>query len=274
MMKEPWFWRDQSFAAKATALALTPAAALYDIAQLARWQWTKARIPDAPIVCIGNATLGGVGKTPFAIALRELLDAPDRQCQFLTRGYGGSEPGPLKVNADYHQHTHVGDEALLLARHGTVWVSRNRAAGAASAADDGADVIIMDDGFQNPTVAKTCALLLIDAHDPAGNGRIFPAGPLREPLERAKARADLTVVVGRDEIAAQAGARDAGTPFHAWLEAVDAPAPQPVLAFSGIGAPRKFFQSLKRCGFDVVKAVAFPDHHPYSEKDVAALTAL
>ncbi len=271
MMREPWFWRSHSMTAKVISTALSPAAALYDLGQRARWRLTTPATPAIPIVCVGNASLGGVGKTPFAIMIFQMLSEAGFTCQFLTRGYGGSEPGPVKVDITKHDHEHVGDEALLLAQHGPVWVARDRVAGARAAINDRAEVIVMDDGFQNPTVKKTVSILLLDAEDPDGNGRVFPAGPLREPVARARNRANVTIAVGPDPENAQSAAQQMGSPFAAWLEPVDTPETQTLVAFSGIGKPDKFFNSLRRDGFEIVKAVSFPDHHPFTDRNLAAL---
>ncbi|MEM9619681.1 MAG: tetraacyldisaccharide 4'-kinase [Pseudomonadota bacterium] len=271
MMREPWFWRSHSMTAKVISTVLAPATALYDLGQQVRWRLTTPATPAIPVICVGNASLGGVGKTPFAIALFEMLSETGLSCQFLTRGYGGSEPGPAKVDISKHSHEHVGDEALLLAQHGPVWVSRERVAGAHAAINDGAEVIIMDDGFQNPTINKTISILLLDAEDPDGNGRLFPAGPLREPVARARDRADVTITVGPDPETAQSAAQQIGSPFAAWLEPVDTPETRTVVAFSGIGKPDKFFTSLRRDGFKIVEAVSFPDHHPFTDRNLVAL---
>jgi tetraacyldisaccharide 4'-kinase len=270
-MREPWFWRNQSITAKVIAAALSPLSALYDLGQRARWKITSPVTTAAPIICIGNATLGGVGKTPFAITLYGLLREEGLQCQFLTRGYGGVERGPLKANPADHNAADIGDEALLLARCGPVWVARDRRSGAKAAAHDGAEVIIMDDGFQNPTVQKAFSVLLIDAEDMGANGLVFPAGPFREPIARAQSRADVTVYVGQTKDSAQRAADHHGSPFAAWLEPREAPPPQRVMAFSGIGKPERFFTALRRSGFDVAETAAFPDHHPFTVQNLSAL---
>jgi len=272
MMREPWFWRSDTIAAKVVSASLSPAGYLYDLGQQIRWRITRPARANVPVICIGNATLGGVGKTPFAIMLCNSLSEEGLCCAFLTRGYGGSEPGPLRVNADKHTHEQVGDEALLLARHGATWVSRDRIAGAKAAAQEGTDVIIMDDGFQNPTIEKTFSVLLIDAEDPSGNGHVFPAGPLREPVMRAQQRADVTVVIGPEEAGAQSAASRHNAAFAAWLTPPETVPPQKVVAFSGIGRPEKFFTLLRREGFDIANAISFPDHHPFTPANLTALT--
>jgi tetraacyldisaccharide 4'-kinase len=226
------------------------------------------------VICIGNATVGGVGKTPFAIALKTLLSEHIENCAFLTRGYGGREKGPLRVDPNEHDASDVGDEALLLAQRAPTWISRNRRDGAQEAARAGARAIIMDDGFQNPTIAKTVSILLIDGEDPGGNGKIFPAGPLREPLARAKSRADIVVIVGQNRPAAEQAAAEHGASFAAWLKPAETPTPERVVAFSGIGRPQKFFASLRAAGFEIAKELSFPDHYVYSGHDQRALEKL
>jgi len=286
MMRAPWFWRDDTLAARAVTLGFAPLSALYDAAQRARWRMTAPKRAPVPVICIGNATLGGVGKTPFAIALGELLRGESGAIHFLTRGYGGALGGPVKVDPSAHNFNDVGDEALLLARHGPVWISKDRPAGALAAAKDGAGLIIMDDGFQNPTIEKTVSILLIDASEDGGNGKIFPAGPFREPLDRARARADIVVYVGGDEEIASRAADENHSAFAAWPEPenapenvpVNTPAPTPetgrVVAFSGIGNPEKFYTSLKAAGFVITRTASFPDHHRFSDQDLAALARL
>lgn len=276
MIREPWFWRSDSLAARLVAASLEPTAGLYDAVQR---MVARPRIPapaPAPVLCIGNATLGGVGKTPCALMLHALLEEKGAPAAFLTRGFGGREAGPVQVDPTIHSAADVGDEALLLARRGPTWVARQRFAGASAAVRSGAKLLIMDDGYQNPTIEKTASILLIDAADPAGNGRVFPAGPLREPLARAVARADLVVfVVAResDLIAPETEALTEGRPtIRVWLDPDGAPAPERVLAFCGIGKPRRFFTMLESLGFDVVEKYAFPDHHPYAPAHLERLS--
>lgn len=274
MMRAPWFWRDRSLASQAIVASLTPLSILYDAGQKARWRLTNPATPAGPVICIGNATLGGVGKTPFAMMLQKLLSDSGVEAAFLTRGYGGAMAGPVKVDIDHHGPSDVGDEALLLARRAPVWVSKNRVAGAAAAFANGAALLIMDDGYQNPTLKKSVSILLIDAEEDSGMARLFPAGPYREPLKRALERADLVVYVGATEDAALRAVAQRSGAFAAWLRPADPPPPRRVVAFSGIGAPQKFFRSLHNAGFDLAKAVSFPDHHPYNAKNLKALTAL
>lgn len=264
MMKEPWFWRETTFAARLTAASLTPAAAIYNAARKARRALTRPFPAPLPILCVGNATLGGVGKTPFALMLAKLLKARGLEIQFLTRGYGGAFKGPMKVDADTHDAASVGDEALLLARAAPTWVSHDRPAGALAARLAGADAVVMDDGFQNPALEKTFSFFLVDAEDPVGNGRLFPAGPLREPQSEALARAGAVVFVLAHKEAPRPPA-PAGVPaFYVWLEPAEAMEPARVVAFCGIGRPQRFFSTLQKGGFEIVDAIGFPDHHAYA----------
>ncbi|MFQ5562885.1 MAG: tetraacyldisaccharide 4'-kinase [Parvularculaceae bacterium] len=268
MMREPWFWRSSSLTARVIAASLAPTAGLYDLVQRTVAKPSRPARAPAPVICIGAATLGGVGKTPFALMLHDLLKSEGVTAAFLTRGYGGREAGPLPVNPSVHDAIDVGDEALLLAQRGPTWVARDRAAGANAAAMAGASVLIMDDGYQNRSIEKTLSILLIDAADPAGNGHVFPAGPLREPMARAVARADIVAFVSNEPDAPPAPETQAlaqnKPALRVWLETADAPAPQKVVAFCGVGAPRRFFDLLESLGFEVIEKYAFPDHHPYA----------
>lgn len=261
MRREPWFWREDTIAAQAVSAALSPAAALYAAGQAIRMRTARPYRAPVPVVCIGNASLGGVGKTPFAIALAGML-SDDLCVHFATRGYGGTQIGPLRVDPARHSHAEVGDEALLLAQAAPTFVAKSRAAGA-RAASAGADLVIMDDGFQNPTVEKTVSILLLSAA-PSGSLRTFPAGPWRERPQHARARADIVVAIGDAAPAMEAD-------FQAALRPAAPATPRRVYAFAGIGAPARFFAMLKREGHAVAGEAAFPDHHPFTEREIAAL---
>ncbi|TAN72611.1 MAG: tetraacyldisaccharide 4'-kinase, partial [Magnetospirillum sp.] len=220
---------------------------------------------------------GGAGKTPVAIALARRLLAVGRRPHLLTRGYGGSEVGPRAVDLDRHDSMRVGDEALLLAAVTPTWVARWRPDGAVAAVQMGADIIIMDDGFQNGSIAKDLSLVVVDGPYGFGNGRPIPAGPCREPAAVGLARADAVVIIGEDrtDVAAQAAAAGV-TVLHAGLR----PGPEAaelmgrkVVAFAGIGRPDKFFDTLRQCGARLVTTNAFPDHHPYTRAEIEDLLA-
>ncbi|MEQ1929963.1 MAG: tetraacyldisaccharide 4'-kinase [Parvularculaceae bacterium] len=269
MMKEPWFWRARTPAARALAFSLTPASMLYNAGRRLKLAAARPERPAAPVVCIGNAALGGLGKTPFALMLAPMLRARGFSPAFLTRGYGGRAAGPLLVAPSVHGARDVGDEPLLLAAAAPTFVARHRPAGARAAAASGADIVIMDDGFQNHSIEKAFSILLIDPEQ--ASARVFPAGPLREPLSAALRRADAVVSVVSDA-AAPAFPPMADKPhFRAWLDAPGNGESARVLAFCGIGRPEKFFASLKRAGFEVVGEAAFADHHPYSAGDIESL---
>ena len=264
-MRPPAFWND---AGAPEGRLLAPAGWLY--ARLAQAGRGRGRRAPVPVLCIGNAVLGGAGKTPVALAVAERLAAAGRRPHFLSRGYGGRERGPVRVDPAAHGAGDVGDEPLLLARAAPAWVARNRHAGALAAAEAGADIVVMDDGFQNGSLAKDAAILVADGAVGYGNGRVFPAGPLREPAEAAHARADALVVVGSPDCALPNGLPR--------LEARLVPAPgserlagAPVLGFAGIGRPAKFAETLLELGARPVDFRAFPDHHAYRPEEAMAL---
>jgi tetraacyldisaccharide 4'-kinase len=269
-MKAPGFWYKKS--GSLTASLLAPIGALYDAAGRLSRAHQKPKKCDGQVICVGNLVAGGAGKTPVSLALAEMLG--DREIAFLTRGYGGREHGPLRVDPNTHSSSDVGDEALLLARAALTWISRNRPDGAQAASKSGANTIIMDDGFQNPSLTKNVSLIVIDGATGFGNGLVMPAGPLRETVARGLARADAVVIVGDDvtDAAAEAGGR---LPvFHARL------VPHPdakalggrrVVAFAGIGRPQKFFNTLREIGCEIVCTHEFVDHQPYKPEQVMAI---
>lgn len=265
-MKEPWFWRDEGLAARLATAAMTPAAILYDLGQRLRTAAASPQHVGAPVICIGNATLGGVGKTPLALMLQSMLKEHRVSACFVSRGYGGSLKGPLRV-MPHHAAEDVGDEPLMLAAAAPTWIASNRAAGVRAASGDG-DVVIMDDGFQNPTVRKDLSILMIDSDNPPRNARIFPAGPMREPLTRAISRAGMIVVVGSGDPPLD----PIGRPVFRATSSIDlAIAPQRVLAFCGIANPHRFFKSLEAMGFQLTASIAFPDHHFFRDVELKDL---
>ncbi|MPZ58244.1 MAG: tetraacyldisaccharide 4'-kinase [Rhizobiales bacterium] len=275
-MHEPGFWRRRPGTA---AALLTPLAAGYGA--VAAWRLRQpGKRAGVPVICIGNLTHGGAGKTPTALAVGELLRTADSQPFFLTRGYGGRLRGPVLVDLARHGAAEVGDEPLLLARIAPTIVAHDRVAGAAAAHSAGATAIVMDDGFQNPSLAKDLSILVVDAGRGIRNGRVFPAGPLRAPLDAQIERAQALMVVGDGAaaVAPIAAARARKIPvFFGRLEPnrrdLAAIVLQPVLAFSGIGVPEKFFATLDNAGIEVRARRAFPDHHAYSRADATSLLA-
>lgn len=273
-MRPPSFWwRD----AGVWGRLLQPLGALYGVVAAHRLR-RRGASASVPVICIGSLTLGGAGKTPTALAVARMLAETGIAPVFLTRGYGGRTEGPLRISLDRHTAADVGDEALLLARAFPTIVSRDRVAGADAARAAGAQVVVMDDGFYNPSLRKDFSALVVDAHYGVGNGLIFPAGPLRAPLAAQLAQADALVLVGEDTPAFLLDApanerplfRARLVPEHAAAEGL---AGKPLLAFAGIGHPDKFFTTLRGLGADLRACRSFPDHHRYSEHDAEALLA-
>lgn len=271
-MRAPEFWAGDGLGAR----LLDPLGRLYGQAGRLRRRCTMPRRAPLPTICVGNLTVGGAGKTPVAIALATRLLAAGERPHLVTRGYGGQASGPLRVAPERHDSRQVGDEALLLAAVAPTWLARNRLAGAQAAARAGASLVIFDDGFQNPSLAPDLALVVIDGDYGFGNGRLIPAGPLREPVAEGLRRADAVIRLG----AAAAGVEKSLPPALPRLEAelrpaADAPdlAGRRVLAFAGIGRPEKLFITLREAGAELVDAMAFPDHHRYRRAEVEPLLA-
>ena len=224
-----------------------------------------------PVLCVGNLTVGGTGKTPVAIAIAHALSARGRHPFFLSRGYGGKLSGPILVTPG-HRAEDVGDEPLLLTAAAPVVVSHNRGVGARLAVEHGADVIVMDDGHQNFNLAKDLSLVVIDAEQQFGNGFVLPAGPLREFVSQGLARADAVVIVGDG---GPALADYSGPILRARMTHVDVPelAGRRIVGFAGIGRPEKFFRSLRVFGAEIVGTKRFADHHIYTSAEIARLKA-
>jgi tetraacyldisaccharide 4'-kinase len=270
-MREPAFWWQPG-----SGILLSPLAAIYGMVAARRMR-LPGRGVGVPVICLGNLTVGGAGKTPAALAVARLLLAAHEHPFFLTRGYGGRLAGPVRVDLATHSAAAVGDEPLLLARLAPTIVARDRLAGAKAARRGGATVIVMDDGFQNPALAKELAIVLVDGRRGIGNGRTIPAGPLRAPLEAQIARAHALVVVGPHIAAAALAHRHDVTIFHGRLEpdprTVAALGGHKVLAFAGIADPEKFFATLAEAGIVVAERAGFPDHHRYTAAEAQALIA-
>jgi len=273
-MRAPDFWWQDRFSVLASLLR--PASAIYGTIAGRRMRRPGQRAA-LPVVCIGNFTAGGAGKTPAALAIAEILDAAGESPAFLSRGYGGNLRGPVQVRPE-HRAIEVGDEPMLLAAMAPAIVSANRPAGAQLAHEIGATVLIMDDGLQNPSLKKDCALAVVDGATGIGNGLSLPAGPLRAPMTVQWPAVDAVLVIGQGA-AGEAVAHEAGllgkrvfkghlAPDRKLAERLKG---QKVLAFAGIGRPEKFFETLRACGALVEEARAFPDHHPYNRSDLDSL---
>jgi tetraacyldisaccharide 4'-kinase len=273
-MREPAFWWQPGGGS-----LLSPLGGIYGAVAALRMR-SKGRSIGVPVICIGNPTVGGAGKTPAALAVGHLLLAAHQRLFFLSRGYGGRLSGPVRVDPAVHAAAAVGDEPLLLARLAPTIVARDRLAGAEAARRGGAGVIVMDDGFQNPALTKDLAILLVDGRRGIGNGRMIPAGPLRAPLETQISEADALVVVGRtDGLSAviERARRHSVAIFHGRLEpdraTIAALGGRKVLAFAGIGDPEKFFATLADAGIAVGERASFADHHRYTAAEAQDLIA-
>jgi tetraacyldisaccharide 4'-kinase len=275
-MREPGFWFRP---ASLPSLLLLPLGTLYGAVAARRLQ-IEGFDTGIPVICVGNYHVGGAGKTPAVLALARLLRDLGETPVVLSRGYGGRLRGPVMVDAARHAAADVGDEPLMLARTVPVVVARDRIDGAALARSQGASVILMDDGFQNPAIAKDVSLIVIDSDRGLGNGRVFPAGPLRAPLSPQLARTDALIVIGDGNAAGKVAAAMTaqGRPvLSAHLEpdeaSVAALCGKRVLAFAGIGDPARFFRTLRASRIDVVQQRAFADHHPFTPGEIEALVA-
>jgi tetraacyldisaccharide 4'-kinase len=273
-MREPDFWWRPG-----KGSFLMPLAAIYGAVAAMRLQASGQRA-GLPVICLGNLTVGGAGKTPAAIAVVQLLHAAHQRPFFLSRGYGGQLAGPVRVNAALHRARDVGDEPLLLTRLAPTIVARDRVAGAKFAQFAGASVVVMDDGLQNASLAKDLSIIVVDGRRGIGNGHIIPAGPLRAPLGLQLDRAQAVIVVGPPDGAAavvERARRHRLAIFHGRLKAdrgvIAAIGRRKALAFAGIGDPEKFFATLAAAGIDVAERAGFPDHHRYTAVEAADLIA-
>ncbi len=281
-LDEPHWWYGDTSADRLIAAALRPVAAIYGMAAERRHKNASPYTSSLPVICIGNFTAGGTGKTPVSRHVAGVLREMGRQPVFLTRGYKGCERGPVWVDAEKHDAEAVGDEPLLLARDGPVVVSRDRAAGARliERAANPAHVIVMDDGLQNPGLAKTLTLAVVDAKRALGNRLVIPSGPLRAPSRFQAGLADAIIVNGPQP---EADATAALCAQHLRL-------PKPilfasvrpagdlerlrgckVLAFAGIANPARFFDLLQDVGADIVDRLVFPDHHSFTDAEALDL---
>lgn len=265
MINAPKFWfRPHSL----FSFLLRPLGWIYGTIVELRLKLTSPTKVGVPVICVGNLTMGGVGKTPVVLSLAKLFQQKKIKIGILIRGYGGRLKGPIRVGAS-HRAQEVGDEALLLAKVAPTWVSRNRVQGAEAMVHSGMQLILMDDGFQNPTLYKDLNIIVVDGATGFGNKQVFPAGPLREFLCLGLKRADCFVLMGQklkvlDKV---------GKPvFNATFAPTSSvPPTQKYFAFAGIGIPSKFFESLKQAGVKVVGTESFPDHHAYSTEDFQRL---
>ncbi|GAA0531047.1 tetraacyldisaccharide 4'-kinase [Rhizomicrobium palustre] len=270
-MRAPDFWERNDIFAQIAVDALRPLGMFYALAGVIKAKRAKPHKLRVPVICVGNISVGGTGKTPIAIAVADAVIARGLNPFFLSRGYGGNLKGPLVVSKSHKAHE-VGDEPLLLSRKAATVVSRNRAAGAELAVSRGADVVIMDDGHQNFALAKDLSIVVVDGAKGFGNREVLPAGPLREPALTGLARADAVVIAGE-------GSPDLPGFSGPVLRATIAPlrgqslVGQRVFAFAGIGRPEKFYTTLTNLGAELVGREDFADHYAYTTQDLERLKA-
>lgn len=277
-MREPHFWSVTDKRARASApmtkLLLTPAAMLYRWAGARRIARTTPEDVGLPVVCVGNLTLGGAGKTPVTQAVRKFYVSRGVRAASLSRGYRGSLEGAHRVDPARHAFTEVGDEPLMLAESGESWISVDRPAGARAMKADGVQLIVMDDGHQNPTLKKSLSIVVADSSNPFGNGHVFPKGPLREPVAAGLARADAVVLMG-DGPTPEALSGFSGPVLRAGLVPLAPLPPGRYVAFAGIGRPARFFDALRaHPGVELQEGAPYPDHHAYTKYDTDFLMKL
>ncbi|MDE3060138.1 MAG: tetraacyldisaccharide 4'-kinase [Pseudomonadota bacterium] len=267
-MRTPAFWNSPSL----LSTLLLPLSVIYEMGATLRRAWTKPVMLPVPVICIGGLTAGGAGKTPVALHVGRKLKEKHIAAFFLSRGYGGTEMGPLLVDPEEHTAAQVGDEPLLLARVLPTVIAKDRVNGAKFAIAQGAKVIVMDDGFQNPAIAKTLSLLVIDGERGFGNGRLLPSGPLREPWPQGCRRAHAIIVINNTNLL-PALPQDRPVLFARTQAAPETAAVRgkKIIAFCGLAYPQKFFDMLRGQGAELAESIPFSDHYPYTEADIKML---
>ena len=273
-IKTPSFWYQTTRKFSLLETAMYPLSALYQFGHKFNQSKKPAYQAKIPVICVGNAVVGGSGKTPTVIALKKLIHTTfsNKKIFFLTRGYKGTMHNAIMVNDTIHTHLDLGDEAFLLARHAPTIKSIDRPKGLDRATNEKADLVIMDDGLQNNSVHKDITFMVIDGSSGFGNGKTLPAGPLREPLDMAFQKTDAFILIGEDLRFTKTYLPQDKTVFHATIK-TNAPnlKSKKVIAFCGLGIPEKFKNTLEKEGFDIAEWHTFPDHHVFSEKDLEKL---
>ena len=265
-MKAPAFWDKNGIKPK----LLAPAACVYSLVTQQRMKniGYKSKLP---VICVGNLVAGGAGKTPTAIKLGKMIQTSGKKINFLASGYNGKINIVAKVvENDPHKY---GDEAVVLSAVAPTWIGKDRAEAAQLAEMDGAEVLVLDDGYQNPTLQKDFSVVVVDAEYGFGNGKVIPAGPLRETVEDGLARADAILIIGDGKPSLPK------TKIPIFKAKVEISFPEVlkeerIVPFCGLARPEKFFNSLKKAGLDLADEISFPDHHPYLESDIKAVLGI
>ena len=266
-MKTPRFWKSKNL----ISTTLLPLGWIYSGLTAARLKFKKSGKVNIPVICLGNITAGGSGKTPTAVTLAKLLQKKGYHPYFVSRGYGGKLSGIILTKDSSYTAAEVGDEPLVLSRIAPVSINPDRYQAALKAQEQGADIIIMDDGFQNPSLKKDISILIIDGGFGFGNQRPLPAGPLRENLQNGLKRANAALIIGEDKNNCAQEMKNLPL-FHGKIKEIEPQTkPTQVIAFAGIGRPEKFYQSLENCGMNIISRHDFPDHHFYTEKELQSL---
>jgi len=267
-MKAPSFWGSKNL----VSTCLLPASVIYLLGRKIHCSIIKPVKLSVPVICVGNLTVGGAGKTPVALHIGEILKKKNIKAYFISRGYGGKEPGPLLVNCEKHSAKDVGDEPLLLSQILPTIISKNRLSAAKLAIEQGAEAIIMDDGFQNPCLVQDLSLIVVDRRLSFGNERTLPAGPLREKVAQGLKRANAVVIIN------PANFMPTALPKIPFLLARSKPKDsmlalkgKKIIAFCGIAAPQKFYYMLSNAGAEIIEKISFPDHYYYKKKDLESL---
>jgi len=278
MIRAPKFWYDNSKASsRVLAFILSPLSWVFDAVVQLRFKTNTQLKTSVPIICIGNLVVGGAGKTPTVAAIADfLVDELGMRGYILSHGYKGLVTGPLKVDTTKHTSQEVGDEALLLAEHAPTWVSKDRRNGIVDMTKSGANIIIMDDGHQNPHLQKRVSLIVVDGGAGFGNGKVFPGGPLRETEQNGLKRADCVVIIGEDKVNVTEEIHTIDPKIPVFMASIvptgtEHIKDQKIVGFAGIGRPEKFLHTLEDAGAEVLKFFDFPDHHPYKESDIAPI---
>lgn len=261
-MKTPTYWKNKNI----ISYMLFPIGWLYGFITSLRTKIKKTHKAKIPVICVGNLTAGGTGKTPIAISIAEILKQTYNNVSFISRGYGGSLKNVM-VNNKIHTPNQVGDEPLLLSEVAPVFINPNRAEAAELAIKHNADCLIMDDGFQNPTLHKDISFLVFNGSFGIGNGFAIPAGPLRESFSNGIKRAHAIIIIGEDKTNI-ADKTDLPIFYADIIEEKPIIKNKNAYAFAGIGYPEKLYQSLKNCGINVVHTKDFPDHHFYTNEEL------